>query len=279
MMQRTRNTNPRGHNYNTKPHGSKSDPRSREPYIDPKILDRHSSEVIASVKSGQLSRAQVTKSLMKVYQWKLRHNHNERNPGVKAMPKEYLDNDIDPALFLDSNLQTPIHPLHLQIAEEKVLDGLDFETRILPECVPHIEEKRDVSIREWLKKREEKLQERDHLRKWLRNWQEQQDTSVEELIKMWQKKRREYTYLEWIEIDNMEDNQKLTCNQLLNLYRKDTAPVKLNNRIDTVTTPNPAYENESNISSGVIESTTALLGSTQVSSPRSTHTKQKANDN
>jgi hypothetical protein len=201
-------------------------------------------------------------------------------PLPKNLPKEFLENDVDPALFLDSNLQPPVHPLHLQIADEKVLDGLDFENRILPECVPHTEEKRDISIREWLKKREEKLQERDHLKKWLRNWQEQQETSPEELIKMWQKKRREYSYSEWLEIYHMEDNQKLTCNQLLTLYRKDTAPVKLNNRADTSQLPSQAaYENESNLSSGLIRSTTALVGSTQVSSPRSTHTRQKVNDN
>jgi len=162
------------------------------------------------------------------------------------------------------------------LSDEKILDGKDFESRVLPECQSYLEEKRDITIREWLKKREEKLQERDHLRKWLRNWQEQQEgTSVEELIKMWQKKRREYTHAEWVEIYKMEDNQKLTCNQLLNLYRKDTAPFKQGNRPETVAYPNPAYENESNLSSGLIKSNVALVGSTQISSPRSSHMRQK----
>jgi len=257
---KTKNTN---NNNNNK---FKNDHR-KDPTIDAKILDNHASKIVST--HPLLSRQQVIKSLEKAYQWKLRSDRTFN----KVMPVEALNADMDPAIFVDPSLISPIQQNQNQMPDENVLVGSDFERGIF-ECNP-LDEKRDITIREWLKKREEKLQERDHLKKWLRSWQEQQDTSTEELIKMWQKKRREYSYAEWIEISQMEDNLKLNCNQLLSLYRKETAPVKMNKRIDTGSIQNQVYENESNLSSGVIKSTTVLIGSTQVSSPRTGHTRQK----
>jgi len=39
------------------------------------------------------------------------------------------------------------------------------------------------------------------------------------------KKRREISEEEWCEIERLEDNQKLTTNELLRMYRKETKPV------------------------------------------------------
>jgi len=113
---------------------------------------------------------------------------------VIPLPDEYLLRDIDPALFCDKSYEQARPIQKRQIPEgEREITGECFEEEILHTCSFTSEEmqKRNIPIKEWLKKREEKIQERDRLRKWIRSWQQPEavPTPKEDLIKIWQKKK------------------------------------------------------------------------------------------
>lgn len=79
-------------------------------------------------------------------------------------------------------------------------------------------------MKDWMNERQLKFEERDRLRKWVEEWQNSEDIDTKELISVWQKKRREYTVEQWMGIYEMTDNHLLSTNDLLRLYREETAP-------------------------------------------------------
>lgn len=85
-------------------------------------------------------------------------------------------------------------------------------------------QRRQTRMRDWLNDRQLKLQERDRLKKWVEEWQSSENIDTKELISMWQKKRREYTVEQWLDIYEMTDNHLLSTNDLLRLYREEVAP-------------------------------------------------------
>jgi hypothetical protein len=107
-----------------------------------------------------------------------------------------------------------------------MLTGEYFTENVLPTC--HFTEeqmqKRQVRMRDWINERQLKFQERDRLRKWVEEWQNSENIDTKELIGVWQKKRREYTVEQWLYIYEMKDNHLLSTNDLLRLYREETAP-------------------------------------------------------
>lgn len=83
-----------------------------------------------------------------------------------------------------------------------------------------------MTMQEWLQRRQAKVNERDRLRKWVAAWlAENPDADarvvLEDIVRVWQGKRPEYSMEEWLQIYALEDLSKLSMNDLLAAYRDD----------------------------------------------------------
>eukprot|EP01128_Nolandella_sp_AFSM9_P002687 TRINITY_DN1306_c0_g1_i1.p1 TRINITY_DN1306_c0_g1~~TRINITY_DN1306_c0_g1_i1.p1 ORF type:complete len:298 (-),score=54.18 TRINITY_DN1306_c0_g1_i1:104-934(-) len=182
-------------------------------------LDHHS--------AAQLSRTQLIKGHEKTVVW-LKNSKDLAEPAV--MTEDLLNQDIDPAKFLSPNFKN-VPPsanakkyasVSLTLLERDVLTGQKFKDKIIPHL--NVDESNMgmplINIQEWLKKYPYSLVERDHLRRWMRQW-EDEDVTQEELIKMWQKKRREHTYDEWLLIHELKNPAEMSLNEMLAQFRRD----------------------------------------------------------
>eukprot|EP01125_Pyxidicula_operculata_P020596 TRINITY_DN7642_c0_g1_i1.p1 TRINITY_DN7642_c0_g1~~TRINITY_DN7642_c0_g1_i1.p1 ORF type:complete len:327 (-),score=52.94 TRINITY_DN7642_c0_g1_i1:282-1262(-) len=200
-----------------------------------KCANQHMENLDQGSKS-QLSKTQLIKSFEKVHNWK----YNRQKSSKKCVvPVEYLNQDLDPLLLLDKERTIVSKPPK----EDVNLTGEKFETAFAqskntPEEKSDAKE-RTMTVKEWLAKRQVKLSERDRLRKWIQGYQQDDQQFPIEYIKMWQKKRRDYSVEDWVEIYKMGDSSTMTTNELLKLYRQEVPVKPTREKLDIVSSPKP----------------------------------------
>lgn len=191
---------------------------------------------------AQLSKTQMIKSVQKVYKWRKELRHRKPAGVVKAIPKEYLDADLDPGAYREKHFKailarggpligngsssgSPGSPPSSLSASgnnmpppgafsgptekmERALDGEHFENFILPTCPSRdretaISAKRAIQMKDWLGRRANYQMERDRIKKWLTTMAKKDDLSQEELLRIYQRKRKELSLEQIKEILNM----------------------------------------------------------------------------
>jgi hypothetical protein len=179
---------------------------------------------------AQLSKTQLIKSVQKVYKWRKELRHRKSSSVVKSIPREYLDADLDPGAYREKHFKAILArggpligngsssgspgspPTSLNASgsalpppnafsggaekTERPLDGEHFENFILPTCPSReretaISAKRAIQMKDWLARRANFQMERDRIKKWLATMSKKDDLSQEELLRIYQRKRKE----------------------------------------------------------------------------------------
>jgi hypothetical protein len=178
----------------------------------------------------QLSKPQLINSHRKTWDWLSKVREQNEIP-VAFVPKEYLDQDLDPVLY-DPNITNNINnnPESDAISAESMnahpgqskLSGEDFMKNVLPQCYfPEDDmQVKQIRMKEWLVERQTKLVERDRMRQWMKenNYDEMR---LEQYSQQWQSIHPQHTAVQWIEIYHMKSNHLLSTNELLRLYRNE----------------------------------------------------------
>lgn len=212
---------------------------------------------------AQLSKTQLIKSVQKVYKWRKELRHRKSSSVVKSIPREYLDADLDPGAYREKHFKailarggplmgngsssgspgSPPSSLNASGSSlpppnafsagvektERPLDGEHFENFILPTCPSReretaISAKRAMQMKDWLARRANFQMERDRIKKWLATMSKKDDLSQEELLRIYQRKRKELSLEQIKDILAMPDSSFLTVNQLLAEYRSQVSP-------------------------------------------------------
>lgn len=191
---------------------------------------------------AQLSKTQLIKSVQKVYKWRKELRHRKSSSTIKAIPKEYLEADLDPGAYREKHFKailarggpvigngsssgspgSPPSSLNASNSSlappnafsggaeraERALDGEHFENFILPTCPSRDKEtaisaKRALQMKDWLARRANYQMERDRIKKWLATMSKKDDLSQEELLRIYQRKRKELSLDQIKDILNM----------------------------------------------------------------------------
>jgi hypothetical protein len=204
------------------------------------LIERRVNEYLLSLDKhsrSQLSKSQLIKSYEKTVEYK---KQCEKHQFSKTFPKEYFTEDVDPGIFLDpafkhllpNSASRKYSTINIAEKDRHKLTGEAFESKLLPgideatSAFLKATGRPDLAMQEWLTKRSTLLLERDRLRKWVSGWLSDNPdtankTNVEEVVKIWQQKRREYTVEQWISIYYLEDLAKMSVNDLLRDYRTE----------------------------------------------------------
>jgi hypothetical protein len=178
----------------------------------------------------QLSKSQLINSHRKTWDWlsKVR----EQNEAPITVPKEYLEQDLDPVLYdansfstnsinnsmpdVVSSEQSNVHP------GQSKLSGEDFMKNILPQCYFPEEDMqvKQIRMKEWLVERQTKLFERDKMRQWMKE-NNHDESRLEQYSQQWHAIHPQHTATQWIEIYHLKSNHLLSTNELLRMYRNE----------------------------------------------------------
>lgn len=178
---------------------------------------------------SQLSKTQLVKSLEKVNKWSL--ENKKYLAAAKTVPKEWLDQDLDPADWSEKKTipqpappatnnattattpsgnavgaaamlaaSTSRFPMFSSYAPKQqevqfLLTGAIYERERAPKA-PSISNqditgRRAVKMKEWLQRRAGRQMDRDSIRKWIAGTAKNQNLLPEDVLKMYARKRRD----------------------------------------------------------------------------------------